>query len=250
MYAIRRVKLEPQILADLRRRQARVDARSHAAGFKAQTEWSKSRQSRCIEKVRSVLAGMTGDHERCMYCVDSHATDIEHFWPKSPYPGRMFCWSNLLLCCTECGRFKGDRFPLGLAGEPLLVDPTVDSPWDHLDLDPETGAITAAYSIESGSWSERGERTVELLQLDRREALQRSYLRTLRRLTEALDQVLDSGTPKSADLVEFLRDRDDHRLLGWLLSPRGACLPAVARLRDHWPSVFEAIVARVAQDGS
>jgi hypothetical protein len=27
-----------------------------------------------------------------MYCLDSHATDIEHFWPKTPYPQRMFVW--------------------------------------------------------------------------------------------------------------------------------------------------------------
>jgi hypothetical protein len=63
---------------------------------------------------------------------------MEHFRPKSRYSDQMFRWPNLLLCRTECERLKGDRFPLQ-HGSPLLVDPTQEDPWQHIDFDPGTG---------------------------------------------------------------------------------------------------------------
>ena len=123
-----------------------------------------------MRSVLETLRRMTGERERWMYCLDSHGSDIEHFWPKTPYPERMFRWVNLLLCCTECGRLKGNRFPLE-RGEPMLIDPTVEDPWHFLDFEPRTGLITVRFDADSGSYSRKGEVTVEMLRLDRREAL-------------------------------------------------------------------------------
>ena len=132
-----------------------------------------------------------------MYCCDSDATDIEHFWPKSAYPERMFRWPNLLLCCTECGRFKGDRFPLE-GGESVLVDPSADDPWRFLDFDPATGNIAPRFDLNANDWFVRGVKTVEVLQLDRREALSSGYQRTHQRLKVIRNRVEPDAKTRSA----------------------------------------------------
>lgn len=121
-----------------------------------ESAWKTARQTQRMKAVLGVLQQMAGARERCMYCVDSHGSDIEHFWPKSAYPTCAFVWSNMLLCCTECGRLKGDQFPLSQTGQPSLVDPSAEDPWDHLDFDPDTGNLTARYDIASGAPSAKG----------------------------------------------------------------------------------------------
>ena len=73
--------------------------------------------------VLTSLQTMMGERQRCMYCLDSHGSAIEHFRPKAAYPARMYHWPNLLLCCTECGRLKGNQFPLA-GRQALLIDPS------------------------------------------------------------------------------------------------------------------------------
>ena len=141
MRRVIRAHLEEDVLTKLRQRQVKTN-RKHADGsLDIEREWKSARKTLPLKAVLASLKGMMGARERCMYCLDSHGTDIEHFWPKTPYPKKMFMWLNLLLCCTECGRFKGDRFPLA-EDQPLLIDPTAEDPWLYLDFDPVTALLT------------------------------------------------------------------------------------------------------------
>ena len=93
-----------------------------------------------------------------MYCEDSAATDIEHFWPKSQYPDRAFSWDNYLLACSGCNsNEKREQFPLDAAGQPLLIDPTVEDPRDHLTLSVRTGKYQPrrrdSQESPKGKWS-------------------------------------------------------------------------------------------------
>jgi hypothetical protein len=106
--------------------------RCHRDEFDAAAEWKNARRTQPLQAVHATLKRMMGERERCMYCRDSHGTDIDRFWPKTPYPERMFVWLNLLLCCAGCRRIKGDRFPVA-GDQPLLVDPTAEDPWRHLE---------------------------------------------------------------------------------------------------------------------
>jgi uncharacterized protein (TIGR02646 family) len=179
-----------------------------------------------------------------MWCVDSHGSDIEHFWPKVAYPHRAFEWPNLLLCCTECGRLKGDRFPRLPNGQPELVDPSAEDPWDHLDFDPDTGNLTARYDLASASPSPRGVSTVKLLQLDRREAMTEGYRRTFRRLANCLrDAMATGGAIETARLVSELLRLDDHGLLGWCFGPIGGTFHPFVDLRLRNPDAWAACVA-------
>jgi hypothetical protein len=87
-----------------------------------------------------------------MYCEDSLGTDIDHFWPKASYPARAFTWENYLLACSHCNsNLKRQQFPLDATGGPLLVDPTVDDPSDHLVYVPVSGEFFATGAKGSAS---------------------------------------------------------------------------------------------------
>lgn len=210
----------------------------HANGTLDTTlDWKGARQTKSMEKVLSTLHAMVGERQRCMYCLDSHGSDIEHFRPKALFHRHMYRWENLLLCCTHCGRIKADQFPMA-GRRVLLVDPTKENPWDSLDFDPMTGNICARFDLQLSSWSDKGVETVNALHLDRREALSRGYLQTLRRLSDALRSELTGGAIDAAKLVQKLKDEDDHGLLGWCFSDRGMMQDPFSTLRAQHPHVW------------
>lgn len=220
--------------------QRQINADQLAAGNELDTtaEWKSARQHRGMQPVLQTLERMAGERKRCMYCLDSSGTDIEHFWPKKRYPERMFRWPNLLVCCTECGRFKRDKFPLH-DDRPLLVDPTTDNPWEYLEFVPETGVLTARYQRAEGRPSPRGEATVEVLQLDRREALGAGYKRTWKRIAGEVQEYLRGGTGGDS-LPRRLLDLDDHGLLGWCFDGNGGKEKPLRQLRTGHPEVWAA----------
>lgn len=202
-------------------------------------EWRVARQTRAVGSVLHVLRQMMGPLERCMYCVDSHGCDIEHFRPKARYPTHAFQWPNLLLCCTECGRFKGVQFPTE-NGQPLLIDPTAEDPWQHLDFDPDTGDLTARFDLQANDWSRKGAKTVEVLRLDRREALGNVYKATFRRLCRIVQTWLAADAITVPELLAELREADLHGLLPWCFGPSGHAAAPFATLQQKAPAVWAA----------
>ena len=220
-------------------RQAKADQKRVAGKLDISQEWKGARQTRPLKTALKVLKSMAGERERCMYCGDSHGTDMEHFWPKTRYPERMFRWLNLLLCCTECGRFKGDLFPVN-NGTAVLLDPTADDPWQHLDFDPDTGNISARFDVQTNDWSPRGSKTVEVLQLDRREALNAGYRKSWRRLRIRLEAAMQEAKPDSGILAKALRETDDHGLLGWCITGCLGASPCRANTHLEIPNAIRA----------
>ena len=237
MRRITRVILPAQTQRALDRRQNDADAKWAAGTLVVEVTWKSARQTKPLKTVATALAGMAGSRERCMYCCDSHGTDIDHFWPKSGYPERMFLWPNLLLSCTECGRFKGNLFPVQ-DGLPELVDPTAENPWQFLDFDPETGVVVARYDVAANAENPKGVETVRILQLDRREALNDGYRKTWRRLVTAVEAALQQQSLDVGNLVNALRDADDHGLLGWCFGGTGQNVPPFSTLRSSCPIVW------------
>ena len=218
MRRIHRVALPAKVRAYLEQRRAAT-----AGAASVDDAWKNARRTQALGAVVRTLQSMAGPRERCMYCVDSHGSDIEHFWPKSAYTHLAFDWPNMLLCCTECGRLKGDRFPLLASGLPELVDPSAEDPWEHLDFDPDTGNLTARYDATSAAPSARGVGTVRLLQFDRREAMTEGYRRTYRRLADCVHRAMAlPGAIDAAQLASDLRRLDDHGLMGWCFGPIGS----------------------------
>jgi hypothetical protein len=108
---------------------------------RAQSLWKDTTARRHVHSALSAtLAEMASGHERCMYCGDNQGTDIDHFEPLSQAPIRTFEWTNHLLACSLCNsHHKRDLFPRDENGSPLLIDPTIQEPLDHLHLVLGTG---------------------------------------------------------------------------------------------------------------
>lgn len=244
MRRVVRAAIAGNIQAYLDRRSTRVEQRRVDGSLDIEEEWKGARQTKRVQTALRVLYSMAGVRERCMYCVDSHGSDIDHFWPKTAFPERAFRWDNFLLCCTECGRFKGNRFPLA-DGQPLLINPSEEDPWTHLDFDPQTGNIVARYDVQNNSPSPKGVATVKLFQLDRRESIAEGNRRTYSRLAKVISDSLAQNDLEAAGLIVRLKEADDHGLLGWCLAGPGSQLEPFATLHSNHADVWAACVDAV-----
>jgi hypothetical protein len=61
--------------------------------------------------VISALQQMVGPRERCVWCVDSRAADVEHYRPKARFPEAVFVWDNLLWACHAVRPQEGGAIP-------------------------------------------------------------------------------------------------------------------------------------------
>ena len=238
MRKIQRLALPTATQKALNRKQTAANKKNGAGTLNIEKTWKSARQTKPVKAALGVLQTMAGNRQRCMYCGDSHGTDIDHFWPKNPYPQRMFRWPNWLLCCTECGRFKGDDFPLA-NGLPLILDPTAEDPWQYLDFDTATGNLVARFDPVINDWKVKGNETVKALHLDRREALAASYQHTHQRLKSRVEAALQEPAPDASTLAQALRDADDHGLLGWFFTGTGQNAEPFASLRQNHPNVWQ-----------
>lgn len=207
-------------------------------------KWKAARQTKAMKTVLASLQSMMGVRQRCMYCLDSHGSDVEHFRPKSSYPKWMFKWGNLLLCCPECGRIKGSQFPFS-GRRPMLIDPTKEEPWDYLDFDPITGNMTARFDLQNNVFFAKGLHTVSTLQLDRREALAAGYAHTYRKLCAVINGFLNTPGKTADDLIAALLMEDEHGLLGWFFKGAGQNEVPFSDLKTIYPQVWQACHAAV-----
>lgn len=85
-------------------------------------------------EIAAALKGQKGK-AKCVYCesyVDLTCfANIEHFHPKSIYPGETFDWSNIFVGCALCNTSKNDFDTLK---EPF-IHPVNDDPEDYLTFD-------------------------------------------------------------------------------------------------------------------
>ncbi len=151
MRRIKRIVLTDRVQHYLDHKQSEVDA-----GSDCRRTWESARKTKTMAKVAESLIGMSGRRKRCMFCEDSRGTEIDHFWPMTPYRTRAFVWTNLLWTCGGCNRTKGDRFELDRDGQPLLVDPTAEDPWDFLFFDADTGIVTARFRTDTRASDPKG----------------------------------------------------------------------------------------------
>jgi len=96
---------------------------------KAKSSWSNISRRKMFDMIKGTLREMCPGIQRCMYCEDSGANDIEHFKPIALYPEVTFVWENYLYACSGCNRIKGDRFAIfDVAGQVIDVTRKTDEP--------------------------------------------------------------------------------------------------------------------------
>lgn len=118
----------------------------------------KRQNNRAMNEVRRTLEEMASGRHRCMYCEDSAGHTIDHFRPRKKAPDKAFEWENLLLACGLCNSTKEANFPVDERDDPLLLNPTLDEPLEHLRLSLQTGELL--------SDTRRGEETIKLFHLN------------------------------------------------------------------------------------
>lgn len=150
------------------------------------------------------LGDMAPGHERCMYCGDNQGSDIDHFEPLSVAPLRTFEWKNHLLACAVCNsHHKRHVFPRDAAGRPLLIDPTIQEPLEHLHLVLGTGLYRGL--------TPQGETSIDVFGLNARGALvkgRHDAYSTAALFLEKWRAAADKGqTDRARDTVRIAWDR-------------------------------------------
>ena len=120
----------------------------------------------------------------------------------------------------------------------MLIDPTIEDPWEFLDFDPTTGNVVARFDVVANMETPKGAETVRAFQLDRREALSAGYRKTWRRLVEVIEAALIQQPIHGGNLIHALRDADDHHLLGWCFVGTGQRLVPFSTLCTVHPAVW------------
>lgn len=251
MRRLSRPNLESELQEYLNRMQNLVDSRGDVAAI-----WKAQRSNTSMKRIAKVLARIAGPRERCMYCEDSRGTDIEHFWPRSLYPAQVFRWLNFLWICAACNRSKGSRFPCDAAGRPLLLDPTVDEPWDHLFFDSDTGEITARWDPITGEESPKALALLEIISSLRHQAVtegrRRAYQRLKRAVRVFLSQAGDNteAAPEESheDLLESIDDATDYGLATWYFLRDGQSEEPFCTLRVRFPFLWDRAAERLKPD--
>jgi uncharacterized protein (TIGR02646 family) len=179
---------------------------------------------------------------KCCYCEREYErkySDVEHFRPKTEAlrEGRVktpgYWWlayrfDNLYFGCLVCNRIKGAHFPLitgtrALQAEedprhvpelPILIDPGFELPEDHLTFVWIPGR---GYEISPKDGSERGRRTIEILELDRDDLseIRRAYYR--RHLQPLLERFAEAE--REGDGAALTRIRQEAAVLRAAESP-------------------------------
>lgn len=188
--------LNARARANLEAWQAEIDAlpdyADRVAAAKTQFSARNKRANTTFNEVKAVLTRMCQGAQRCGYCEDSVADEVEHIRPKDLYPEAVFSWDNYLYACGPCNGPKNNRFAIlrgtpaavaevsrrrgaavtpPTAGPSALIDPRVEDPLHFLFLDLLN---TFAFDIRIGISAAdqlRAKYTIEVLRLNARDYL-------------------------------------------------------------------------------
>lgn len=205
-------------------------------GASIKDEWSSFRQIKAYRDLRVALEAFAGSRNRCYYCSDSLNVDVEHFKPKDEYPKEAFVYTNLLMCCTGCNRLKGIKYPCDDQGYSLIVEPTLDDPWDCLFFVPLTGMLTPRHvpvGVNGHAPSSKGEKTLEVLGTilngyAATEGRRQNWIQLVKELAGILASSLNLSGESRLSLFGHI---DQYGLTEWLFSREGAESPDVLVLR-------------------
>ncbi|VXA83620.1 conserved hypothetical protein [Aeromonas veronii] len=155
----------------------------------ANTSWG-SKSAAHFKKIRSVLESMNPGLNRCCYCEDSVADEVEHVRPKNLYPELTFVWDNFLYVCGQCNTIKKNKYAVvdqnnnhvvvtrmkkdpkiaPVIGGDGFVNPRKVDPLDYMYLDFSTMQYLPCYGL-SVSDHEIAEFTINILKLNQRDIL-------------------------------------------------------------------------------
>jgi len=183
------------------------------------------KNNKAFKEIKTNLTKMCSGHQRCCYCEDAPAYEIEHIAPKNIYPELCFTWENYLYACGPCngpksnnyalflksnGSFKDitpqkGKYPIPPKGTPVLIDPRKENPFDYIILDFKTFRFTPFSPDKKSKEYKRGEYTIDILNLNTRDYLVKrraaSYKNFTLRLQEYIKQKNEGKTAKQLAIL-------------------------------------------------
>jgi uncharacterized protein (TIGR02646 family) len=228
---------------------ARVEAAKRA--------WDGKPRER-FRAIRDVLTEMCAGEDRCMYCEDSKADEIEHVRPKSLYPEHTFRWPNYLLACGPCNGPKGNRFSVlsksgrklvDVARPPrapivppeeglmLLIDPRCEDPARFLSLDL---AYPFHFHARPGrSWlaRARAEYTIQVIGLNR-DPLPKRRAHAFDNYVARLSQYVATHDPSARDRRRDALLRLDHPTVWREMQRQHDRIPELRALFEQAPEAL------------
>jgi hypothetical protein len=145
-----------------------------------------------FKEVRATLEQMCSGVRRCMYCEDSLADEVEHYFPKDLYPEHVFEWDNYLYSCGPCNGHKRSKFAVfdpdhtlvdvtrkrnapivpPRAGNPVLLAPRNENALEFMTLDIVGDTfLFVPTPTNDARWQARARYTIKLLGLNLRDYL-------------------------------------------------------------------------------
>ena len=173
---------------DLQRRQMAVTSCGDYAAQVALADkhWA-GKPSALFKRVRKALAQVCPGAQRCCYCEDSCADEIEHIRPKNWFPDQVFDPENYLFACGPCNSPKGNAYAIvdargqlieakrgkGVAvcappaGQEALLHPRLDDPAEYFFLDLENTFLFKPRRVLDSVRRKRAEYTLDVLRLNK-----------------------------------------------------------------------------------
>ena len=147
-----------------------------------------------FDEVKLRLLDMSSGAERCHYCEDSKADEVEHLLPKDVYPNHCYNWNNYYYSCGNCNGPKNNKCavinaatntliditppkklrnaepvapPPPIQGIIAIIDPIADNPLDYLFLNITEGFTFSEKPDANTIEFLKAKYTVKILRLNR-----------------------------------------------------------------------------------
>lgn len=194
-----------------------------------------------FDQVKEKLIEMCSGAERCHYCEDSKADEVEHLLPKDVYPNLCYSWNNYFYSCGPCNtkknnkcavihpvsqnlvsnqppkrRKKGTPMPPPIppiVGQQALINLETENPLSFFLLDLSTGSFEFAELPDPATTDFlRAKYTLETLRLNKRaflrKARKQAYGDYKARLTEYIFH-RDVGVPRQ-QIDKMIQEIQSH----------------------------------------
>ncbi|WP_429090519.1 HNH endonuclease [Aeromonas rivipollensis] len=215
--------------------QSTIDANAtyqHKVSSAAERWAGKSRAHFSV--IRKTLESMCTGHNRCVYCEDSAADEVEHIKPKNIYPSDAFLWDNYIFSCGPCNGPKGNKYAVIDAGgtfvridrnrnDPIVppphgqdgfINPRVSNPMDYIFLDLSTFFFVALPTLNQND-TKKAIFTILVLRLNIREHLvenrKNAYNQFLSCIISYIKLKEDSADAKKLNSVKSTIAKSPHK---------------------------------------
>lgn len=210
--------------------------------------------NRTFNEVKQKLLEMSTGAERCHYCEDSKADEVEHLLPKDVYPNICFDWNNYFYACGNCNGPKNNKCAIieeatgGILhistpttppiGTPAIIDPTRENPLDFFLLDLQNGSFHFSELPDLGTIDYlRARYTLEILRLNKRaflgKARKEAFQNYKARLTEYIIERNQGASSQQIDNIVLGIKEAGHPTVWQEMKRQSQFIPALKTLFDQ-----------------